>query len=86
MPQWSSLSSAEKPAAVSRAASQDLTPAYVDILRQLPEGMRLHQAFSLWRMAKDALYRQELARGLSPEAAMQAAAQRMLQIRHDSTA
>lgn len=83
---WANLSSEEKIDAAYRAATEDLSPAYVAVLRQLQPGMRMHQAFGLWRMARDALYRQELAKGLAPDEAMRAAARRMLQIDHDSTA
>lgn len=83
---WESLTSEEKIDAAYRAATEDMSPDYVAVLRQLAPGVRLHQAFCLWRMARDALYRQELRKGLPPDEAMRAAARRMLQIDHDSTA
>lgn len=83
---WANLSSEEKIDAAYRAATEDMSPAYIAVLRQLQPGMRIHQAFGLWRMARDALYRQELEKGSAPDEAMRAAARRMLQIDHDSTA
>ena len=83
---WENLSSEEKLDAAYRAATEDMSPAYIGVLRQLQPGVRVHQAFCLWRMARDALYRQELHKGLAPDEAMRTAARRMLQIDHDSTA
>ncbi len=83
---WEQLSSEEKIDATYRAASEGMTPEYIAVLRQLRPGMRVEQSFGLWRMARDALYRQEIAKGLAPDEAMRAAARRMLEIDHDSTA
>ncbi len=77
---WQDLNSEEKMLAAYQAARQELTPEYVAVLRQLGEGVRLRQAFELWRMARQALYRQGLERGLSPEDAMRDAARRMLEL------
>ena len=82
---WADLSSEEKLDAAYRAATEDMSPAYVAVLRQLQPGVRAHQAFCLWRMARDALRRQELGKGLAPDEAMRRAAERLLQIDHDST-
>lgn len=77
---WAELTSREKIDAASKAVRQELTPEYISVLRQLREGVRAHQAFELWRMARAALYRQGLERGLSPEDAMRDAARRMLEL------
>lgn len=86
MPKWEELSSEQKIDAAYQAAVADMSPEYVAVLRQLQPGMRVEQAFGLWRMARNALYRQELAKGLAPEEAMRGAARRMLHMDHDSTA
>jgi hypothetical protein len=83
---WTGLSSEDKLRMAYRAATEDMSPAYVAVLRQLPPGVRLQQAFGLWRMARDALVRQELNRGKSQDEAMIAAAQRLLRIDDDPTA
>ncbi len=83
---WEDLSSEEKLDAAYSAATEDMSPAYLAVLRQLRPGVGVQQAFCLWRMARDALYRQELGKGLAPDDAMRRAAQRLLQIDHDSTA
>ncbi len=83
---WESLSSEAKLDAAYLAATQDMSAAYVAVLRQLAPGVRVHQGFCLWRMARDALIRQELRRGRALDDARCVAAERMLQIDHDSTA
>jgi hypothetical protein len=66
-----------------RAAKMEMTPSYIAMLRQLRPGVKLQRAFELWRMARGALYSQGLRRGLSAEAAMREAAQRLLATRND---
>ena len=61
-----------------RAAKMEMEPKYVEILRQIPPGVKVRQAFALWRTARDALYGQGIRRGLSPEDAMREAARRLL--------
>jgi hypothetical protein len=80
------LSSEAKIDNAYRAATEDMTPTYVAVLRNLAPGMRAEQAFGLWRMARDALYRQEIAKGLAHEAAMRSAARRMLRMADDRPA
>lgn len=80
------LSSEEKIDAAVRAARQEMTPEHVAVLRGLGEGVRLHQAFALWRMAREALCRQAMERGLGYEEAMQEAARRMLSMGDDPAA
>lgn len=63
-----------------RSAQAELSPEYVEILRHLRPDVRIGQAFALWRMARDALYRQERDKGLRPEDAMSAAAARMVKL------
>ncbi len=65
-----------------RAAKMEMEPKYVEILRQIPPGVKVRQAFEMWDMARDALYQQGLRRGLSPEEAMQDAARRLLETRN----
>ena len=81
---WNTLSSAANLEAVLREATADMTPEYVAILRQLRPGVKLHQAFGLWRAAREALYRQELAQGNEPDEAMRIAADRLLHSDDDS--
>ena len=73
-----SLSSEEKIRRAVRAAKLELTPAYVEFLRKVPPDVKLANAYSLFSMARDALYHQELRRGRSPQEAMRVAAQRLL--------
>ena len=73
-----SLSSEEKIRRAVRAAKLELTPAYVEFLRNVPPDVKLANAYSLFNMARDALYHQELRRGRSPQEAMRVAAQRLL--------
>ncbi|HLE30043.1 MAG TPA: hypothetical protein VI793_18110 [Anaerolineales bacterium] len=61
-----------------RAAKLEMEPKWIEILRQLPPGIKIYQAFCLWNMARDALYMQGIRRGLSPEEAMQEAARRLI--------
>jgi hypothetical protein len=84
--QETSLSSEEKIDAAYQVARQELSPEHIAVLRGLGEGVRLHQAFGLWRMAREALCRQAMERGLGYEEAMREAAQRMLSMSHDSAA
>ncbi len=76
------LSSEERIRRAVRAAKMEMEPAYVEILRNSRPGVRIQQSFSLWRMARDALYRQGIERGMSPEDAMRSAAQRLLETRN----
>ena len=64
------LSSEAKIDDAIRVARQELTPEHVAVLRGLGEGVRLHQAFGPWRMAREALSRQAMERGLSYEDAV----------------
>jgi hypothetical protein len=47
-------------------------------MQTLPPEMKLANAYSLFVMARDALYHQEVRRGLSPTEAWQAAVKRLL--------
>jgi hypothetical protein len=78
----SNLSSEERIRRAVRAAKLEHSPAYTEILRKVPPAVKLAMAYSLWRMARDALYFQEIRRGHSPEEAMKIAAQRLLSL-HD---
>jgi hypothetical protein len=60
------------------AARAEMSPEYVAVLRSLPPGVRTAQAFSLWRSARDALFRQGIRRGLTEAEANVDAARRML--------
>ncbi len=73
-----SLTSEERIRRAVRAAKQEMTPAYLEVLRNLSPAMKLANANSLFVMARDALYQQEIRRGCSPEEAMRIAAQRLL--------
>jgi hypothetical protein len=84
--QFKVLSPEAKLDAACVAATEDMTPAYVAVLRQIEPGVRVQQGFRLWRMARDALIRQELRRGRPLEDARRVAAERMLRIDHDSAA
>lgn len=64
----------------------ELAPDYVAVLRALPPGVRVGQAFALWRMARDALERQALRRGLSAEEAAAEGARRLLALHDDPAA
>ncbi len=66
-----------------RAARFERDPKYVEILRKLRPGVRVDQAFELWRMAREALYMQGIRKGLSPEEAMRQAARRLLEAKND---
>jgi len=66
-----------------RAAKLEIEPGYVEILRRLRPGVRIRQAFALWRMARHALYRQGVRQGLSPEKALGEAARRLLETKND---
>jgi hypothetical protein len=85
MTTWNEMSSEQRIHAAMQAASEDLTPEYVAVLRDLPPGVRLRQAFALWRMAKEALVRQELANGRSRDDALKFAARRMLELADDAS-
>jgi hypothetical protein len=67
---------------IAAAARAELPVEYVAVLRSLPPGMRVRQAFALWRMARDALVRQGLRSGLTIDEATAAAARRLL-AQHD---
>jgi hypothetical protein len=66
-----------------RAAKLEIEPKYVEILRQMPPGLKVSQAFELWDWAREALYGQGLQHGLSPEEAMRDAARRLLATKND---
>lgn len=66
-----------------RAAKMEMEPKYVEILRQIPPGVKVRQAFALWRTARDALYMQGIRRSLSPEEAMREAARRLLETKNE---
>lgn len=72
------LSSEERIRRAVRAAKQEMSPAYLEIMRNLSPAIKLANANSLFVMARDALYQQEIRRGCSPEEAMRIAAQRLL--------
>ncbi len=76
----SNLSSEERIRRAVRAVKLERTPAYTEILRNIPPAVKLAMANSLWNMARDALYFQEIRKGHSPEEAMRIAAQRLLNI------
>ena len=74
----SSLSSEEKIRRAVRAAKLEMVPEHIEFLKKVPPEVKLANANSLFIMARDALYHQEIRRGRSPEEAMRVAAQRML--------
>ncbi len=74
------LSSEERIRRAVRAAKLEHTAAYTEILRKIPPAVKLANANSLFVMARDALYFQEIRRGHSPEEAMRIAAQRLLSL------
>ena len=78
----SNLSSEERIRRAVRAVKLERTPAYTEILRRIPPENKMANANSLFIMARDALYFQEIRRGHSPEEAMKIAAQRLLSL-HD---
>jgi hypothetical protein len=63
-------------------AMLERTPAYTEMLRRIPPENKMANANSLFIMARDVLYFQEIRRGHSPEEAMKIAAQRLLSL-HD---
>ena len=75
-----SLSSEERIRRAVRAAKLERSAAYTEILRQIPPATKLVNANSLFVMARDALYFQEIRRGHSPEEALRIAAQRLLSL------
>ena len=72
------LTSEERIRRAVRAAKQEMSPAYLEVLRNMSPALKLANANSLFVMARDALYQQEIRREGSPEEAMRIAAQRML--------
>jgi hypothetical protein len=76
----SHLSSEERIRRAVRAAKLERSPAFTEILRQIPPAVKLANANSLFIMARDALYFQEIRH--SPEDALKIAAQRLLSL-HD---
>jgi hypothetical protein len=74
------LSSEERIRRAVRAAKLERSPAYTAILRKISPAVKLANANSLFVMARDALYHQEIRRGHPPEEAMHIAAQRMLSL------
>jgi hypothetical protein len=71
---------------IAADARAEMPPAFVAVLRALPPGARVGQAFALWRMARDALVRQGLRRGMTIDQARAAAAQRLLAQHDDPSA
>jgi len=67
-----------------KVAKLEMEPRWIEILRQLPRGKKLYQAFALWRTARGMLYSQGIRRGLTPEAAMREAARRLLETKNDA--
>ena len=78
----SHLSSEERIRRAVRAVKLERSSAFTEILRQIPPATKLANANSLFVMARDALYFQEIRRGHSPEEALKIAAQRLLSL-HD---
>jgi hypothetical protein len=78
----SHLSSEERIRRAVRAAKLERSPVFTEILRRVPPAVKLANANSLFVMARDALYFQEIRRGHSPEEALKIAAQRLLSL-HD---
>jgi hypothetical protein len=76
----SNLSSEERIRRAVRAAKLERSAAYTAILRQIPPAVKLANANSLFIMARDALYFQEIRQGHSPEEAQRIAAQRLLSL------
>ena len=76
----SNLSSEERIRRAVRAAKQEMSPAYLVVLRNISPAAKLASAYSLFVMARDALYQQEIRRGCSPEEAMRVAAKRMSEL------
>ena len=74
----SGLSSEERIRRAVRAAKLEMVPAHIEFLKRVPPEIKLASAFSLFTMARDALYYQEIRRGLSHEEAMRVAARRLL--------
>jgi len=75
---YAQLSSEEKIRRAVRAAKLEILPMYTAILRTIPPEVKLANAYSLFIMARDALYHQEIRRGMSPEDAIRVAARRLL--------
>ncbi len=76
----SNLSSEERIRRAVRAFKMGRSPAYTEILRKIPPAVKLEMANSLFIMARDALYFQEIRRAHSPEEAMKIAVQRLLSL------
>ncbi len=72
------LPSEEKIRRAVRAAKLEMTPVWVEFLKKVPPEVKLAIANSLFIMARDALYYQEIRHGRSPEEAMRVSARRML--------
>lgn len=72
------LSSEERIRRAVRAAKLERSPAYIAILKTIPPAVKLANANSLFIMARDALYQQEIRHGHTPADAMRIAAQRLL--------
>jgi hypothetical protein len=75
---YNQLTGEEKVRRAVRAAWFEMPQAWVDALRQMPSDVKLTNANSLWRHARDMLYLQGLERGMSEHDAWQAAIQRLL--------
>ena len=65
-----------------RAANMEVEPKYIEILRAIPPGVKISQAFAMWDIARQALCAQGIRRGLSPEEAMPDAARRLLETKN----
>jgi hypothetical protein len=74
----SNLSSEERIRRAVRAAKLEHSPTYTERLRLIPPAVKLAVANSLFVMACDALYFQEIRKGRSPHEATRIAAQRLL--------
>jgi hypothetical protein len=72
------LTGEEKVRRAVRAAWFEMPQAWVDALRVMPSELKLSNANSLWRQARDMLYFQGLERGLSEREARQAAIRRLM--------
>jgi hypothetical protein len=62
-----SLSSEERIRRAVRAAKLERSAAYTEILRQIPPAVKLANANSLFVMARDALYFQEIRQDICPK-------------------
>lgn len=73
------LSAEEKVRRAVRAAWFEMPQVWVDALRLMPSDVKLTNANSLWRHAREMLYFQGLEHGLSEREAWRDAAKRLLE-------